>query len=285
MKIKHLLIAFAAIAAVVVAWLAIPGGDSEKNPQGPAAMDKKAKAQSAVRKPLLKQKNAAVSAVKPLPTPSRGPGSKGGGHGSAASKGHLTLRFPGLGGNSKWDGIYRDDNGKAYPKEDQDVMTVAARAIEYDDLDAAREISTLALNSKNRDLRESVVDALGWFGKDSIAELLPFVSDADEDVADTAVTHLMSALQDIDDDGEKAGLIEMTLKGLTNKDLIEDVANELIGIDELAAVQVIANLVENEGPVREALKDVYDSITGEDWNGVDAAENWLQENYTPDDDD
>ncbi len=33
---------------------------------------------------------------------------------------------------------------------------------------------------------------------------------------------------------------------------------------------------------KELLKEVYNSITEEDWTGVDAAEEWLQENYEPD---
>lgn len=68
--------------------------------------------------------------------------------------------------------------------------------------------------------------------------------------------------------------------------MLEDVANELIGMDELAAVQVIANVMESgDRLAADAVRDVYDSITGEEWSGVDAAEAWLQENYTPPDDD
>ena len=34
-----------------------------------------------------------------------------------------------------------------------------------------------------------------------------------------------------------------------------------------------------------AAKEAYNSITGDDWSGVDAAETWLQENYTASEDD
>ena len=100
------------------------------------------------------------------------------------------------------------------------------------------------------------------------------------------MSHWKDALQEIEEDGMKAGVVEMSLKALADKDLLEDVADELIGIDELAAIQVIANVIEvGSDSAAAAVKEVYDNITGEKWSGVDAAEEWLQENYTSDDDD
>jgi hypothetical protein len=62
----------------------------------------------------------------------------------------------------------------------------------------------------------------------------------------------------------------------------ERIANELIGIDELAAIQVIANVIESGGAAADAMRDVYDFITGDEWRDIDAAEAWLQENYDSD---
>ena len=184
------------------------------------------------------------------------------------------------------DGIFRDSDGNPYGPEDQKIMAAAEEAIDKDDLELARSIAEKALASDNVELREAVVDALGWFGEPAMAELTPFLSDPNAEVAEAAASHWKDALQEIEDDGIKAGVIEMSLKALANKDLLEDVADELIGIDELAAVQVIANVMENgsEAAVA-AAQEAYDSITGEEWSGVDAAEAWLKENYVPDDDD
>ena len=91
----------------------------------------------------------------------------------------------------------------------------------------------------------------------------------------------------MDDDGEKAGVVESAMKFLRDGETLEDIANELIGIDELAAIQVLANVIE-EGKNKAAIpaaKEAYNSITGSDWTSVDAAEAWLQKNYEPDDDD
>ena len=226
------------------------------------------------RKPYLVQKKAAASAVK-YPTASKSPGKKNMDGGMPSGR---------IGGGG--DVVYSDSEGNPYPPEDQKIMAAAEAAIEQDDLEGARSLAEKALKSNNAELKEMVVDALGWFGEAAMAELTPFMSDANEDVAEAAAGHWKSALQEMSDDGEKAGVVEMSLKSLKNKEMLEDVANELIGMDEVAALQVLANVIEGENKAAvEAARDTYESITGEEWSGVDAAEAWLQENYTPPDDD
>ena len=184
------------------------------------------------------------------------------------------------------DGIYRDSDGKPYPEADQKIMAAADAAIELDDLAAARSLAAKALTSDNAELKEMVVDALGWFGEAAMAELTPFMSDDNEEVAEAAASHWKNALQEIDDDGMKATVVDLTLSAVKNKDIVEDVANELIGIDEAAALKVLAAAIESDNDMAaDAARETYENITGEKWSGVDAAEKWLQENYTPPDDD
>ena len=280
MKVKYVVIALAVVAAAIAGWQVVSRtGAGEDDPAaGP-------------RRPLLTQKNAKVSAVKPL-TPAK-PGSaaaatKGKKKRDPAAKRRLALRFPGLDPSLTWDGIYRDEDGKEYPPEEQEIMKKAEAAIDNDDLESARELAEVAVNSKNKELRESVVDALGWFGKDAMAELTPYLSDPDAEIADSAKSQWMDALQELEDDGEIAGVVESALKSLRDKDMIEEVADELTCIDELAAIQVLVDVIEGGASqtAKDVSKEVYNSITDEDWSGVDAAENWLQENYElPDADD
>ena len=281
MKVKHIVIVLAVVAAAIAGWRVVSrmGAGEDDSAAGP-------------RRPLLTQKNAKVSAVKPL-TPAK-PGSasssstKGKKKRDPAAKRRLALRFPGLDPSLTWDGIYRDEDGKEYPPEEQEIMKKAEAAIDNDDLESARELSEVAVNSKNKELRESVVDALGWFGKDAMAELTPYLSDPDAEIADSAKSQWMDALQELEDDGEIAGVVESALKSLRDKEMIEEVADELTCIDELAAIQALVNVIEGGASqtAKDVSKEVYNSITDEDWSGVDAAENWLQENYElPDADD
>ena len=279
MKVKYVVIVLAAVAAVIAGWQIVSrsGAGEDDSAAGP-------------RRPLLTQKNAKVSAVKPL-TPAK-PGSvaaatKGKKKRDPAAKRRLALRFPGLDPSLTWDGIYRDEDGKEYPPEEQEIMKKAEAAIDNDDLESARELAEVAVNSNNKDLRESVVDALGWFGKDAMAELTPYLSDPDAEIADSAKSQWMDALQELEDDGEIAGVVESALKSLRDKEMIEEVADELTCIDELAAIQVLVNVIEGGASqtAKDVSKEVYNSITDEDWSGVDAAENWLQENWSGADDD
>ena len=185
------------------------------------------------------------------------------------------------------DDVFRDENGNAYPEKEQALMRQALAVIENDDLDGARELAEKAIGSSNAELRAMAVDALSWFGQNALVELTEFMSDSDEGVAEEAKSSWMRALQEIEDDGLKAGVVELTLGKLKNKDILEDVANELVGIDELAAVQVLANVIDDGKNAKAvaAAKEAYNSITGDDWSGVDAAETWLQENYTASEDD
>lgn len=229
------------------------------------------------RRALLVQKNAAKSAVK---DPRQAVAAKDGGmkrrkRGFSASDGRM--------GGGVADGIYRDDQGKAYPVAEQQFFARADSAIENDDLADVRKLAEDVAGSGNRDLREKVIEALGWFGEETLAEMTPFLSDKDDKVAEKAHDEWLSALQAVEDDGVKAGAIELALSVLVDKSMIEDVANELVGIDELAAIQVIANIMESKSGAVQHLEETYKTITGEEWSGVDAAEDWLQMNYDPPD--
>ena len=261
----------AVVAAAVLCCVFIPTGDDT-----PAAT-KQASSKGKKRSALLRQKGAEKSAVKPISELSQTPREK--------KKPKLGGRLAGrIGGGA--DDVFRDPDGKAYPEKDQALMRQAREAIDNDDLESARALAAEAAASKNDELREMAVEALSWFGKDAMVELMQFMADANEEVAGAAKDGWMSGLQEIDDEGEKAGVIEATMKCVKDGEMLEDIANELIGMDDLAAIQVLADIIEeggNDAAVK-AAKETYNSITEENWSNVDAAETWLQKNYEPDDD-
>ncbi len=250
-------------------------GENSAAPQQETAKVKK-------RQALLRQKGAEKSAVKSVAARSPEERAATGKAGKGKRDG-LNVRV----GGGDDDGVFRDENGKAYPEKDQILMRQARDAIDNDDLESARALAAEAASSENDELREMAVEALSWFGKDALVELTQYMADANEEVAEAAKDGWMGGLQEIDDDGEKAGVVEVAMKSLRDSETLEDVANELVGIDELAAIQVLANIIEegkNDAAIS-AAKEAYNSITDSNWSGVDAAENWLQKNYEPEDDD
>lgn len=182
------------------------------------------------------------------------------------------------------DGIYRDDDGKAYPESEQRLFRQADRAVEKDDVELARETAAAALHSSNTAVRKAAVDSLAWFGENAVAELTMFLSDTDPEVAEAAKDAWMQGLMEIDDDQTKVSVIEAALLGLRDGEMIDEIAEEFVGLDERCAIQSICDLIEAaDGRAVKAVKDAYESITGDEWSGVRAAEAWLQENYVPED--
>lgn len=183
------------------------------------------------------------------------------------------------------DGIYRDDDGNPYPEPEQRLLRRADQAVEKDDVNLARETAAAALSSCNPVVRRAAVDSLAWFGENAIAELTPFLSDANPEVAEAAKDAWMQGLMEIDDDPTKVSVVEAALMGLRDGEMIDEIADELVGLDERCAIQAICDLIESaNGRAVTAVKEAYESITGDEWSGVNAAEAWLQENYTPDED-
>lgn len=178
------------------------------------------------------------------------------------------------------DGVYRDDDGKPYPEADQKLLRQADKAVEKDDVKSARALADSALKSKNTAVRKAAVEALSWFGENALAELTLFLSDADSEVAESAKDAWMQGLTEMEDEAVKASIVEMALRGLKDGEMIDDIANELVGLDEKCALQTICNLIEKaDGRAVTAAKDAYESITGDKWTGAKAAETWLKENY------
>lgn len=198
-------------------------------------------------------------------------------------KGKKGFVFAGRLSGDNFDGIYRDDDGKPFPQADQEIMTRLDAAFEKDSIAEIRALAEMALASKTPEVRANVVRTLGWYGKKSLVEMTPFLSDKDGEVSELAHDEWMSALQEMDEDSSKAAVIEMTLRALSDKDMIEDVAGELVGLDELAAIQVIVNIMETGGSAVPYVAEVYDTITGDEWTSIDDAEAWLQENYADED--
>lgn len=278
MKRAHWLgIGIAAVVAVaVLCCVFIPAGDDT------SAATKQTLPRSKKRSVFLRQKGAEKSAVKPISERSQTPRERAAEKKKPKLGGRLSGR---IGGGD--DDVFRDADGKAYPEKDQALMRQAREAIDNDDLESARALAAEAAASKNDELREMAVEALSWFGKDAMVELMQFMADENEEVAEEAKSGWMSGLQEIEDEGEKAGVIEATMKVINDGEMLEDIANELIGADDLAAIQVLVDVIEDGGnpAAVKAAKETYNTITGEDWSDVDKAEAWLQANYEPDDDD
>lgn len=155
-------------------------------------------------------------------------------------------------------------------------------ASDCEDRAALRKFLSEAKKSANPEVRKSMVEALGWFGKDMIADMTTFLLDPDEDVREIVKNNWQIAVSEIEDEEIRAGIVEQTLLTVSDEGLSEMLAAELNGIDEKLAVNTISKIVMSGRPAGvKAAKEAYLFVTGEEWTTAAAAREWLKENYTP----
>lgn len=171
-------------------------------------------------------------------------------------------------------------------EQDRRTMKTVQEALDSEDYDKLLSVLPKIRSSSNAELRGDFVNALGWFGTEGMLELLPFIADPDEDVANSASGHWEMALNKVDSDGDKCMLVESAMAVIKNRDLLDTMAQELVSCDEVEALQVLVNLIEGPNPVAaDVAMEQYEFITDEKYAGVEAAEEWLENNYVPEDDD
>ena len=159
-------------------------------------------------------------------------------------------------------------------------LTAIQSALDAEDLKALLAVLPEASKSPNAEVRGEMVDALGWFGEEAMLELLPFMADRDEDVAQSAMDSWTMSLSEIENEREKATLVESAMLAIRDEDSLDSMIMELDDCDDLLAMQTVVNLIESPNPkAARVAREHYEFITGEEYAGFDAAEKWMAENY------
>lgn len=169
---------------------------------------------------------------------------------------------------------------------DRKLMQAIQGALDAENYEDLIAVLPQVRASANAEVREDFVDALGWFGQEGMLEMLPFIADRDEAVAESASGHWEMALNQVDDSRDKCMLVESAMSVIRDRDSLDTMAQELVSCDEVDALQTLINLI--DGPnqaAAEIAREQYEFITDEKYSGVEAAEAWLQANYVTDDED
>ncbi len=174
------------------------------------------------------------------------------------------------------------------PLSEKELMSGIEKAQDEDDLEQLRQLIPQASVSTNVEIRSDLVDALGWFGKDAMEDLLPFMADEDEDVRNDAIDYWTGALGEIEDVKSRGSMIEMVMKVIKDEDALDAMTTELSDLEDIDALQVLVNVM-SEPDISpnavKAAKEHYEFVTGEEWKDIDAAEAWLRENMDEPEDD
>ena len=157
------------------------------------------------------------------------------------------------------------------------------KALEDESLEAACACAPEALKCPVAEIRQNMVDTLGWFGGKALPELTPFLADPDDDVRESALGEWTSALADMEDDGERIAAAERAMGVLDDEDMLEDISSEYIGVDEKLAVESLVRIIEGGGSKAgvDKAKETYEFVTGDEWTDAAGAAKWIAEEYEP----
>ena len=189
-------------------------------------------------------------------------------------------------GRREKESVIRDRKSPIRVPEDEDELTAVEEklvdlihdALNDEDLGLAIELAREAVKSKKTEVRSEMVDTLRWFGDKVLPELIAFIDDPDEGVRTDAMAAYQQAIYDIEDDEEKAKVIEISMRNLNDADALDEIASELIGMDDILAVQTLVSVIDGGGKTsRRVAKETYETVTGEEYTTFEATEAWIRE--------
>ena len=171
------------------------------------------------------------------------------------------------------------DNEALFTADEKSLVQRLQTALDNENLKEVLEASEVAAGSKRPEIRQQAVSALGWFGVMALPELTRFLDDEEDDIAADALREFEAALDEIEDDAQKAGLIEAAMRVLPDAEALEQIAMGLNSMPNGVALQTLINVIGsgNEAAVGVA-RESYEFITGEPYKDLDTANKWLAEN-------
>ena len=175
-----------------------------------------------------------------------------------------------------------DDDDNRTPAE-KALAERIDKALEDEDFELAASCADEAQKCGVVEIRQSMVDTLGWFGEKALPELTPFLADPDEDVRENAMNEWSMALSSIEDDVVKIKTVELAMGVLKDEDALEEISGEFIGVDEKLAVESLARIICGGGSKEgvDKAKETYEIVTGDEWTDAAGAERWIAEEYEP----
>ena len=209
--------------------------------------------------------------------------------------------------------LNEDDDGLS--PEHRKVADALQEALDVENFKAVQRATALAIASKNPKLLKKAVEACKWFGSKSLAELTSIAaacaqgsaeasrnSGADagkgsssedgenlqaefEEAEQFAFEGIEEKLGEIENDAEKAALVREYMKATSDADMLTLLEGQLNTVlDEKLAIEAAIDVIENgSAAAAEHAKAVYEFQTSETYTGREAAQQWLNENYTPPD--
>lgn len=115
-------------------------------------------------------------------------------------------------------------------------------------------------------IKEEALEALDWFGVDTLPEVVGFLADKDEEILESAIDRFESAVEDSDiKEIDRANILVMAAQVITDSEALESMFFELNSMENTIAVEAIKKLwVSANETAKALLPETIESVTGED---------------------
>lgn len=190
-----------------------------------------------------------------------------------------------------------------YSPEDQKLADAVQAALDDDDFEKTRASALAALKSENPDVRQEAVDALGWFEDKALVDLTKVLADPNKDVADSARSHIETALMGMEDNDRAFALAAEYIKLYPEDEesrtmfagVLTSTAGAIIDPEDAdsahdvayakgnrsSIVTIVSEMIEMGGGMAKEAKEVYENITGDAWTDRAAADAWANDIEEP----
>ena len=185
-----------------------------------------------------------------------------------------------------------DDEAKLTPQQ-RAALKELQSALDEDDIKAVRRALDKMIATVSSDgslaglpvtLRTRALEALGWFGKNAVTDLVPFLADPDSAVSEDAFEKFQMAIGECDDDGEKSLIVKTMMRALSDGEQIDTMLNNLNDMrNTVKADTIVSILTDGTDKARQIMMDQLGDYTDSDVSTMEDLKRWVAEN--PDEDD
>ena len=115
-------------------------------------------------------------------------------------------------------------------------------------------------------IKEEALEALDWFGVDTLPEVVGFLADKDKEIRESAIDRFESAVEDPDiKEIDRANILVMAAQVITDSEALESMFFELNSMENTIAVEAIKKLwVSANETAKALLPETIELVTGED---------------------
>ena len=167
-----------------------------------------------------------------------------------------------------------------FTPEEQQLADRIQAAMDDDNFKALQKELEAAASSTNVAIRQAAVDALAWFdGAQALPDLTLFMADENEDVRNAACDAWETGVTEIEDVNLRGEAVIAGMNVVYDRDHLDSMVMEINDMSNRQQMEILTQIIEGKNKfAAEAAKEHYEFVTGEEYQGVDAAQKWLDEN-------